>query len=191
MFKYISIISFSLLLSAQVAAADSWSQVVQFQTKMAKGGSVRAQFVLGEMYEQGRGVDKNLNQALQWYQKARQGGHKDAASRIAKVNYKIAHPEPEPVVVKAVAKLKAPEPEVPVAKAAKPVVEPEPAVESNPVVESKPEVDEKQLAEIERAKRQARYSYQRMGTTVGAFEDEEVVPAKNQNHLNNYVEAFE
>ena len=64
---------------------DSWTQVFNFQHKLAEQGNVKAQYILGEMYEQGRGVDKNTDTAIAWYQKADTNGHPKAAERIAKI----------------------------------------------------------------------------------------------------------
>ena len=68
---------------------ESWQQVFNFQLKLAEQGNVKAQYILGEMYEQGRGVDKNTDTAIEWYQKAEKNGHKDAAKRIARVHENI------------------------------------------------------------------------------------------------------
>ena len=75
-----------------LAADDSWGKVFAFQVKMANKGSVSAQFMLGEMYQQGRGVKRDYKKALQWYEKARGNGHKQAAARIAQVRELLAKP---------------------------------------------------------------------------------------------------
>lgn len=72
------------------AADDSWSNVFKFQSKMAQSGSVNAQLILGEMYEDGRGVKKSYPKAFQWYQKALSNGHNKAANRITRLKQKIA-----------------------------------------------------------------------------------------------------
>lgn len=65
---------------------DSWTQVFHFQQKLAEQGNVKAQYILGEMYEQGRGVDKDTDTAIAWYQKAEKNGHPKAAGRITRIH---------------------------------------------------------------------------------------------------------
>ncbi len=89
----ISIVVFSVFMGLSLnawTADDSWTNVFKFQSKMAQNGSVNAQYILGEMYEEGRGVTKNYSKAFEWYKKARDNGHKKADSRIAKLKQKIA-----------------------------------------------------------------------------------------------------
>lgn len=79
------LLSFSL--SAQTPD-DGWGNVFKFQTKMAEIGNVKAQYILGEMYEDGRGVTQNDSKAIEWYKKAQQNGHKNAANRINQLKSK-------------------------------------------------------------------------------------------------------
>jgi len=83
----------SLLFPIEVvtaAPADGWTKIFKFQTKMANNGSVNAQYIIGEMYEEGRGVDQNNDKAFEWYYKAKKNGHEDAANRILLLENKIA-----------------------------------------------------------------------------------------------------
>jgi hypothetical protein len=64
---------------------EGWDPVFHFQLRLAQQGNVKAQYILGEMYEQGRGVDKNYDTAIMWYQKAEQNGHPKAAKRISQI----------------------------------------------------------------------------------------------------------
>ncbi len=64
---------------------SSWNQVFNFQFNLARHGNSRAQFILGEMYQKGRGVKQDLNTALLWYRKAEKSGSKKAAARIATI----------------------------------------------------------------------------------------------------------
>jgi len=68
---------------------ESWRQVYEFQSKMAAQGSSSAQFKLGEMYQHGRGVEKNYDTAIDWYNKAKSNGHAEAAKRIAMIQQAI------------------------------------------------------------------------------------------------------
>jgi len=45
---------------------------------MAENGDQYAQACLGLMYQYGRGVDKNMSTAVEWYRKAAEQGHADA-----------------------------------------------------------------------------------------------------------------
>ena len=73
------------------AADDEWKSVFKFQSKMAEFGSVKAQYILGEMYEEGRGVKQDYAKAIEWYRKAEKSGHKNAANRISQLKAKIAN----------------------------------------------------------------------------------------------------
>ena len=48
----------------------------------AEPGMADAQYRLGEMYDYGRGVTKNITEALQWYRKAAEQGDADALYRL-------------------------------------------------------------------------------------------------------------
>ena len=93
------IISFLMLLlytfGVSAAPDDSWGNVFKFQTKMAERGNVSAQYILGEMYEDGRGVEQNHLKALEWYKKAQQNGHNKAAAKITKLKEQLANPKPK------------------------------------------------------------------------------------------------
>lgn len=65
-------------------AADQWSNVFRFQQIMAERGNVEAQYLLGEMYEEGRGIPKDLTQAKIWYERSAAQGHSGAQQRLAR-----------------------------------------------------------------------------------------------------------
>ena len=44
-----------------------------------------AQFHLGMIYFYGEGVEKDLNQAMEWWKKAMKNGHVDAAYRLSEI----------------------------------------------------------------------------------------------------------
>ena len=56
--------------------------VFDFQMKLAKKGNAEAQFKVGEMYESGRGVEKNMDQAMKWINKAAAQGNKAAGYNL-------------------------------------------------------------------------------------------------------------
>jgi TPR repeat protein len=53
---------------------DADERLFKVQSSMAQKGDPRAQYYLGEMYEQGLGTRSDLTQAFLWYDKAAQGG---------------------------------------------------------------------------------------------------------------------
>ena len=56
--------------------------VFDFQMKLAQKGNAEAQLVVGEMYETGRGVDKDMEQAMAWISKAAEQGNKAAGYKL-------------------------------------------------------------------------------------------------------------
>jgi TPR repeat protein len=58
--------------------------VFDFQMKLAQKGNAEAQFKVGEMYETGRGVEKNIVEAKRWITRAAEQGHQAA-------NYKLLY----------------------------------------------------------------------------------------------------
>ncbi|MHC1762906.1 MAG: tetratricopeptide repeat protein [Verrucomicrobiia bacterium] len=58
-------------------------RVVEFQKKRAAEGSVEAAFELGKRYLEGRGVDKDADQARRYLQQAAAGDHKEAKALLA------------------------------------------------------------------------------------------------------------
>ena len=62
---------------AAMTAAQA-DMVFDFQMKLAQKGNAEAQFKVGEMYEAGRGVEKNMEEAMKWINKAAAQGNKAA-----------------------------------------------------------------------------------------------------------------
>lgn len=67
------------LLNISAVNAD---MVFDFQKKMADKGNTEAQFKVGEMYEMGRGVRKNMAVAIEWFNKASAKGHVEAGYKL-------------------------------------------------------------------------------------------------------------
>ena len=67
---------------------DMSANVFNFQQKLANSGNVQSQYKLGEMYEAGGGVEKNLEQARSWYQQAASAGHAPAKHRLTYIEIK-------------------------------------------------------------------------------------------------------
>lgn len=68
-----------LLASTGVSYADG---LFDFQMKLANKGNVEAQFKVGEMYENGFGVEKNTEEGLKWIKKAADQGHETAGFKL-------------------------------------------------------------------------------------------------------------
>jgi len=45
--------------------------------------------MLGLMYQYGRGVDKNISTAVEWYRKAAEQGHANAQDRVSLLSSKL------------------------------------------------------------------------------------------------------
>jgi TPR repeat protein len=56
--------------------------VFDFQMKLAQKGNAEAQLMVGEMYEAGRGVEKDTEQAMAWINKAAEQGNKAAGYKL-------------------------------------------------------------------------------------------------------------
>ncbi len=67
----------SLLMTVTAEAAgidDADDRLFQVQQSLANKGDARAEYYLGEMYEQGLGTAQNLDEAFKWYAKAAEQG---------------------------------------------------------------------------------------------------------------------
>lgn len=87
------VVSLALLLSAPVMAdeladgikaweAQDFTRAHQVLGKLASSGNVEAQLMVGEMYGFGEGVPEDFAQSEAWLNKAKAGGHKDAAESL-------------------------------------------------------------------------------------------------------------
>lgn len=61
---------------------DLSAGVFRFQIKLAEQGNPEAQYKVGEMYETGTGVNKDLQVAQVWFEKAAKQGHKKAGYKL-------------------------------------------------------------------------------------------------------------
>ena len=77
-------ISFSTTSQAGLAFAltDVSAGVFRFQVKLAEQGNPEAQYKVGEMYEMGKGVPKNIKMANEWFEKSAKQGHKKSSYKI-------------------------------------------------------------------------------------------------------------
>lgn len=49
---------------------SDWPKALQVCREVAESGNGNAQFYLGKMYAEGKGVPQNSNEAIRWYKKA-------------------------------------------------------------------------------------------------------------------------
>ncbi len=63
--------------------AGEFAEVVTLLRPLARIGNVDAAYLLGHMYERGEGVNQDLLQAEIYYQRSADGGHREAANRLA------------------------------------------------------------------------------------------------------------
>ena len=54
--------------------------------KAADQGMADAEFVMGQLFQQGRGLTQDEQMAREWYQKAADQGHEEAAEALAALN---------------------------------------------------------------------------------------------------------
>ena len=72
-------------LSIVFLMCSSWAQadgLFDFQMKLAKKGNAEAEYKIGEMYETGFGVKKNMKEAQIWINKAAAKGHETAGFKL-------------------------------------------------------------------------------------------------------------
>ncbi len=74
---------YRLALLLQLTRQDQ--EAAQLLGEAATGGVQQAQFFLGNAYKNGKGVDKNLGQAVAWWAKAAEFGHQPAADALSKL----------------------------------------------------------------------------------------------------------
>ncbi|WP_455204151.1 hypothetical protein [Kaarinaea lacus] len=95
--KKYTLVLIALLTLQQTAVAENpvAQQLFNFHSESAKSGNPESMYILGNMYESGRGVKKDYNKALEWYAKAAKQGNLRAFEKIeaiAKKNQQIKQP---------------------------------------------------------------------------------------------------
>ena len=71
------------------AAGDYvWEAKFKKALPKAERGDVKSQYVVGEMYEKGKGAVRDTKQAFQWYSKAAEQGNNKATYKIGLFYYK-------------------------------------------------------------------------------------------------------
>lgn len=61
---------------------EEYAKAAKWYEKAAINGYVQAQYILGDMYEKGCGVEENYEKSVEWYQKASDAGHADAQNDL-------------------------------------------------------------------------------------------------------------
>ena len=82
MLRWIFWLLILILSSFTVSAYDGdyvWEEKFKEALPLANAGNVEAQYDVGEMYERGRGVNRDINQAFKWYSKAAEQGNTKGA----------------------------------------------------------------------------------------------------------------
>ena len=75
--------TFALLLGGTATAgSDIWSTLFKETLQKARQGDSEAQYNVGAMYQNGRGVTASRDKAIEWYGKAAEQGNSKAVSRL-------------------------------------------------------------------------------------------------------------
>ena len=65
-----------------LAGNDVWETLFREKLREANAGNSNAQYDVGAMYQNGRGVAANRNKAIEWYRKAAAQNDRKAVSRL-------------------------------------------------------------------------------------------------------------
>ena len=82
--------------AAALYSDENYAAAYEIAVPLATKGNVRAQIMLGEMYEFGRGRKADITNALQWYEMAAAQDHQGAMFRLGMLNLtgKTGSPDP-------------------------------------------------------------------------------------------------
>lgn len=87
--RFALVLLLGLSISPVAVLASSYDTgIFEFQQKLAKNGNPQAQYQLATMYESGRGVEKNINLAKQWYEKSAAKNYSAAKHRLTYLEIK-------------------------------------------------------------------------------------------------------
>ena len=95
------IIIAGMLTMALFAMADAYTNIINSLVyspeleKLAEEGDVRAQNQLGVMYQQGSGIEQDIQKAVYWYAKAAEAGNPNAMVNIGAIYLKGNGVEPD------------------------------------------------------------------------------------------------
>lgn len=98
--KFVYAVVFNLFLFSHIVNANNdldkamdlyfsgeYVESVQWFTKAAKQGQLLAHLKLGQIYADGKGVDRNIDLAINWYSKAAEQGDETAAYALGTIYY--------------------------------------------------------------------------------------------------------
>ena len=74
------------IMSGDIVARD-YNESVKWLRKSSEKGNIKGQFALGNMYEKGYGVLKDMNKAIELYRIASHKGLNEAKERLKQLNY--------------------------------------------------------------------------------------------------------
>ncbi len=85
----LAILLIFMTITLQVYAAGDYVWEAKFAKELPKAeqGIVKSQYAIGEMYEKGKGTEKNDQEALRWYIKAANKGDKKSAYKVGLFYY--------------------------------------------------------------------------------------------------------
>jgi TPR repeat protein len=75
-------VGFALYLFASSAVGDIWNTLFREKMREATNGNSEAQFDVGTMYQNGRGVQADRSKAIEWFEKAAAQGESKSISRL-------------------------------------------------------------------------------------------------------------
>lgn len=77
-----------------IETPPNYPQAAHWMEQAAKQGHAQAQYLLGTLYERGRGVRPDSDKAMQWYKRAVRNGNMDATCPLARLYEKSdIHPK--------------------------------------------------------------------------------------------------
>ncbi len=81
----VSVSAESLQKAVEAFDFEEYGNAAQWLVPWAEKGEMEAQYRLGIMLEEGRGMPRNIDEAVDWYQKAARAGHVGARKRLKKL----------------------------------------------------------------------------------------------------------
>lgn len=62
------------------------NQNIESLQTLAEQGDVEAMYQIGNCYQNGEGVEQDIEKAVEWWQRAAKEGHKKASELVKKIN---------------------------------------------------------------------------------------------------------
>ena len=70
---------------SEILGSGDFAAALHAVRPLAEQGDADAQYFLGKLYENGRGVRQNYAEAAKWYRKAAEQSHAEAKKRLTKL----------------------------------------------------------------------------------------------------------